>query len=147
MSMQNKRTLFVVFILVMFTLTAFLFTQTSRDSNVSLRDYIDLRVDDLQAQINRRTDEMKHESEIALTSLNARLAGMNEFRQAINDASKLYATKEMVDKLESEIKTLRSLSDIAQGKASQTSLLVVGMVSFFGLAIQISRLYLERKKI
>jgi len=123
MSVQNKKTLSVVFVLAIFALTAFVFSQTPQgNAAISMREYVDMRV----AEIQRAVDK-------ALESLNERLSGMNEFRASINDSNKLFVTKEVIDRMQVDIKELRSISDIAKGAATQGQFFISMIASFIGM--------------
>jgi hypothetical protein len=149
MSMQNKRTLFIVFALAIFVICIYAFASTQ--DSVTLREYVDLRF----AEMQRAIDKAYLTNEADKAKMNEIRGSLNDAQKTfaskdavdkLNDAQKMFASKDMVDKMQEDIKALRSLSDIAQGKASQTSLFVVGMVSFLSLAIQISKIYIDKKK-
>lgn len=109
--------------MVIFAFTAFLFTQTKdAAAAITFREYIDMRITEQQRAVDK-----------ALESLNERLAGMNEFRASINDANKLYVTKEIVEKMETDIRELRTIADIAKGKATQGQFFISLIASFIGM--------------
>lgn len=97
---------------------------TESTAAITMREYVDMRV----AEIQRATDK-------ALESLNSRLLAMNEFRASINDANKTFVTKDTIVKIEDDIRALRTLADIAQGKASQTSFFVAMFLSMASFII------------
>jgi hypothetical protein len=57
---------------------------------ISLRDYTDMKVEALQKIIDSKFSAMDKAVDIANSANNARLDGMNEFRQALNDRDRLY---------------------------------------------------------
>jgi hypothetical protein len=65
---------------------------TPTNSHVSLRDYVDTRLDALDLAVNKAEQQLRE-----------RLAGMNEFRYAIRDQSRQFATKETMDVLTANI--------------------------------------------
>jgi len=143
MSQQNKRTLFVVFAMAIFTLTIFLFSQ---NSTVPWKEYVDLRIDDLQNQLNRRAETISNETEKALASLNERLSVMNEFRATINDTQSRFVTNEAANKMQEDIRELRSIADVAKGAATQGQFLISMIASFIGMIGGIMGIILSWKK-
>jgi hypothetical protein len=95
---------------------------------VSLKEYVDLRfADNLRAL------------EKAERELSKRLEGMNEFRDALKDQAGTFVTREALDLkmggLQKEVNDLKLTRAHAQGKASQTSVLIAYGISLAGLAI------------
>lgn len=135
MSLQNRKTLSIVFVLVIFAFTAIIFSQTKETSIITQREYTDMRVEEIQ----RATDK-------ALASLNERLSSMNEFRASINDANKMFVTKETVDKMQEDIRELRTISDIAKGAATQGQFFISMIAAFIGMFGGIVGLVLNWKK-
>ncbi|MFA5379931.1 MAG: hypothetical protein WC455_29495 [Dehalococcoidia bacterium] len=124
-----------IIILVAIAACAFGIAANQVNDSISLREYVDMRF----AEMQRATDT-------AYRSMADKLVGMNEIRGSLSDANKTFARLDAVEKMQEDIKTLRSLSDVAQGKASQSSLFFVGMISILSLAIQISKFIADRKK-
>ncbi len=106
-----------------------------QDGSVTMREYVDMRFAETQRAIDT-----------AYKALSDKLVGMNEIRGNLADANKTFARADTVEKMQDDIKTLRSLSDIAQGKASQTSLFFVGLVSVLSLAMQVTKIFTSRRK-
>jgi len=69
----------------------------------------------------------------------------NEWRSAMNDKDKMFATKAEVigrlEKIDGALGELKTLRDIAIGKASQTSVLWAAAVGLAGLVIGLIRLF------
>jgi len=131
--MINRRS--GAFLLSAILVTVYCFAAVNEPVEISLREYVDMRFAEMQRAID-----------MAYKTNETDKAKMNEIRGALNDAQKSFASKEAVEKIQEDIKTLRSLSDIAQGKASQTSLFFVGMISVLSLGLQVARFFAGRPK-
>jgi hypothetical protein len=104
-----------------------------RDSNtVSLLDHFDVRFAALEKAINQRFDESKEAVLKAEGQMNKRLEGMNEFRDTIKDIQKAsaIAAEKFIDRdnLElmlkpicDDIRGLQKIANIAEGKASKST--------------------------
>ena len=95
---------------------------------VSLRDYIDLRFAEFQRAVDK-----------AEGTMGSRLSGMNEFRDTLRDQAAKFVTREelhlMLRPVLDELKALRKVADIAEGKASQKSVLVAYVLSGISLLV------------
>lgn len=80
---------------------------TNDELNVSLRDYVDIRINDLQKQLeihvatiqqqlDRRIVDANHATDLAREQMDKRLEGMNEFRQQLNDQTAKFITRDEV---------------------------------------------------
>ena len=96
---------------------------------VSLRDYIDLRFAEFQRAIDK--------AEITMTS---RLAGMNEFREALRDQASRHVTRADLKVIETEVRSLCKIADRAEGKASQNSVLWTAGIAIASLVMSLIRL-------
>lgn len=132
MSKQNKKTLSVVFILIVFVMTAFLFSQTNPQT-ITMRDYVDMKIDSLEKLMLMRFNEFQKAIEKAYLTNEIDKAKMNEIRGALSDANKMFATEESVERIRVDVRDLRSIADIAKGKASQGQFLVSLIASFIGM--------------
>lgn len=98
------------------------------DDTISLKEYIDLRV--------RNVDESVS---IAYRSMEKRLAGMNEFRDTLKDqASKFVTRAEIEDKVETmqkQIDVLLISKATLEGKASQQSVVTALIISAIGIVL------------
>ncbi len=95
---------------------------------VSIRDYVDRLFGEHQRAIDKAEEMM-----------NKRLEGMNEFRSQLKDQAARFITREELNiicsGLQVEIKALRKLADIAEGKASQNSVILATAGSLIGIVI------------
>lgn len=80
---------------------------TNEELNVSLRDYVDMRINDLQTQLemhvaaiqqqlDRRIVDANHATDLARQQMDKRLEGMNEFRQQLSEQANKFITREEV---------------------------------------------------
>jgi len=125
-------------------------TQTKRPANftqrdgVSLKEYTESRLAAEHDYFEKRIEALEKATCVATATMDRRLAGMNEFREAMSDMSSRMATRtEMqlrVDQLSVDISDLRKSRDIATGKASTTSVLITLALSLVGLAISLVNL-------
>lgn len=80
---------------------------TNDELNVSLRDYVDMRINDLQKQLemhiaaiqqqlDRRIVDANHATDLARQQMDKRLEGMNEFRQQLSEQANKFITREEV---------------------------------------------------
>lgn len=73
----------------------------------------------LKEHFNERINDIKEAAKVALTAMDKRLDGMNEFRNQLNDQTKNFVTKESVDErfmsMQSKIDALQKFNNIALG--------------------------------
>jgi len=98
------------------------------DRGVSLREYIDLRI-----------EHIVNSTELARLGMEKRLDGMNEFRETLRDQSQLFVTKAELDalrsKVESEMISAHDFRIAHEAKASQSSVVLLGIVTVINLVI------------
>ena len=94
--------------------------------SISLEKYIDTRLEDKQEALDA-----------ARQSMEKRLEGMNEFRDAIKDATARFMTRdEVAGQLRpicEDIRTLRTIADQNAGKATIKSLMITTIISIVSL--------------
>ena len=97
---------------------------------VSLREFLECRIIAIEKGI-----------EVANNSMQARLSGMNEFREALRDQAARHVTRDELDiKLENLAEQLRALQvfrAVLEGKASQTQANIILVIAIIGLIISI----------
>ena len=97
---------------------------------VSLKEYTEARL----RAVEKATD-------LAANTLEKRLEGMNEFRQALKSQSSTFVTRTEVDvqiaKIHDDIRTLRESKARLEGKASQLYVTVTLVIAILGLMASI----------
>jgi hypothetical protein len=68
---------------------------------------------------------------------------MNEFREALKDQAARFITRDDLRFLQEEVRGLRKLADMAEGKASQNSVLWTAAIAIVGLIISVIRLFVK----
>jgi hypothetical protein len=97
---------------------------------VSIRDYIDLRFTEFQRAVDK-----------AEATMGSRLAGMNEFRDTLKDQASRFITRDDLRFLQDEVKSLRKITDMAEGKASQNSVLWSYAIGAIGIILGVIHLF------
>ena len=95
------------------------------DPNVSLCDYVDGRFKEIEKRLTYQLNAMERATDVALEEHNRRLAGMNEFREQLNDQADTFSTRSechlLHDRLDNDIRELRewraSMMSVASLKA------------------------------
>ena len=123
----------------------------TRQLRLTLREYIDLRLDYLEKEFETYQCSNDVNLKAAHASMDKRLESMNEFRQTISDTSNKYLTKleheAWKEKIEQELQTLRDFKLTIDTKAStsavRTAYVISGIsifLSFIGLILTILKL-------
>ncbi len=119
---------------------------------VTLKEYLDERFKSLELQIesqSRLQNQHNILNELAIKTAkentDARLAQMNEFREQMKDERSLYATRESVSASAGEIAALREWKSNLEGKASQSSVNTVLVISIISILIGIAGIILGIK--
>jgi len=107
---------------------------------VTMKEYVDALFDEKQRVFDVRCDESQRAVDKAEKAMCDRLAGMNEFRDQLKDQAARFITRDELNTVINEVGTLRSLADVAKGKASQTALLFTSAIALAGLVISILNL-------
>ena len=118
----------------------------TQQDGVSLKEYFDARFDAMDKAL-----------ELAQRTNDVRLEGMNEFRNAMKDQTGHFVTRTEADlkinniaaELKAEqaavcadIELLQKSQNIAEGKASQSSVIIVFVISAIGMGVSICGLAL-----
>ena len=108
-------------------------------ANVSLKEYIDSQFVALREYIESQFAAERRAVVAANETMNKRLDGMNEFREALKDSATKFVTREetrlSLEPLTKELKDLKTLADRAEGKASMQSVMITAIVSGLGLLL------------
>jgi len=113
------------------------FTPGTRLSNgVSIKEYFERLFTDNQRAIDKAEQMM-----------NQRLEGMNEFREQLKDQASKFITREELNIIctgfQTEIKALRKLADIAEGKASQNAVILTALASVIGILLGVINFFVK----
>ncbi len=108
----------------------------TQDNNIPIKEYVDARLKD---------NELRTEQ--ARVSMEKRLDGMNEFRDALRDQSNKSPTRVEVDtKFDAINKTLKDLETykaIAQSKASSGMVWLMTSIAIVGLLLSLYNAFLK----
>ena len=100
----------------------------TKPDGVELKEHLETRIAAQHDYFMARLEAVEKATAVASGSLRERLAGMNEFRNAMSDLSSRMMTREEVSllmkKLDADIADLKKSRDQAEGKASQTSVII-----------------------
>jgi ribosome-associated translation inhibitor RaiA len=92
----------------------------SDDSEISLREYIEARLDSLEKHFDSRFEAAQTAIDKAETTMNDRLGGMNEFRDTLRDQASRFATLLQLDeKMTAVIKLEERLRDLEKASVSR----------------------------
>lgn len=108
-----------------------------RNDGIALKDYVDTRIESLCKAIDKAEE-----------TLNARLAGMNEFRETLRDQAGKFVTRDevtlMLKPVCEDLRNLRDFTARHEGKASQNSVLFATALALIALGLAILRLFVSR---
>jgi len=118
---------------------------------VSLREYFEQSLRNLEranalaaANTEHTLLAMSQATNLASNLMDKRLESMNEFRAQLKDQVATFVTKEQFDallrRIEQDVKELQLSKANLEGKASQSSVMIVTAISFIGIAIGIINL-------
>jgi hypothetical protein len=116
----------------------------TKPDGVALKEHFETRLAAQNDYFMARLDALDKATGIASNNLKERLAGMNEFRAAMGDLSGRMMTREevvlLMKKVDADIADLKKSRDRAEGKASQTSVLISYLIGGAGLVFGIINL-------
>ena len=100
----------------------------NEEGKVSLKEHVESRL----VALEKATD-------LAARTLEKRLEGMNEFREALKNQTSLFVTRTEIDiqlsKINDDIRELRESKAMLEGKASQLYVTITLVVALLGLII------------
>ena len=115
--------------------------------SISLEKYIDEKIKAIYAYIDLKTLAIDKSTSLAKESMERRLEGMNEFRDALKDQTARFITKEDFEKQHQraidDIKILRESKANLEGKASVSSVYIAYALSFITLLISILQFFIK----
>ena len=105
---------------------------------ISLKEYIDLHIKNLEKQFVTKADSTEKATELAHREMERRLESMNEVREQLRTQVPKGEYLIQVDKFNQDIRVLRDDGNIAKGKASLASVvsIVAVIVSIIGIVLQ-----------
>ena len=107
-------------------------TPTDNDALVSLRDYVDKRIDAESKICEARIAGVEKAIDVAHKAMEVRLGTMNEIREQLSDQASRLASKETVDYNGKRISTLEEEVATIRGKdIGRTYLIVLGILTAF----------------
>lgn len=116
----------------------------NKGDGVALREYLEHRIVSQGQLLTVRLEALEKASDVAASALKERLAGMNEFRDAMGDLSNRMVTRDeyalQVLHLQRDLADLKKSRDEATGKASQTSVIVSMLFGVAGIIFGIVNL-------
>lgn len=105
---------------------------------ICIKDYVDTRFNEAQRAIDK-----------AEKMMGDRLAAMNEFRSQLKDQAGRFVTRDELklisDKLSDDVDALEKIADVAEGKASQSSMIFSYAISIISLIIAVASLLTRMK--
>lgn len=111
----------------------------SNPQQITLREFLDLRIEALQTYLNTKIEAAETARGIAQATLEKRLEGMNEFRDTLRDQASRFVTRDelglQLKAILTEVESLKLSRAEMQAKASQGSVYLAILISLCGLAL------------
>ncbi len=108
-----------------------------QEDTVTLRDYIETKLCALRDHIDTRLEEIEKATEIARSSMEHRLNEMNEIRGSLRDTVANQVNRDRCDTrmnvVDAELEELKKYRNTMEGKASQSSLNTVILMTVISL--------------
>ena len=118
--------------------------QSYQTDDVKLREYLEVLLAEHRRYFETRLTAIEQATDLARSTMSQRLDAMNEIRAALKDQSGLMMTRTemsvIVERLRTEVDDLKKRSHVAEGKASQTSVIFFGFLSVASLLISLIKL-------
>ena len=112
--------------------------------DVKLKEHLEALLREQRVYFEMKLAARDEASRASHSSMEARLAGMNEFRDALKDQNATMITRTefrvVCDRTQAELADLQKFRNIAEGKASQNSVLFFGFLSVVSLLISLIKL-------
>lgn len=139
-------------------------TKFTHNDGINLREYFESKLIDMKLFYDAKLEGISTSTRAAANSMEKRLDGMNEFRDALKDAQTMNVTIGQFDslsktvdtlmiqssrfidrdylsialgRLEADIRILNTSKDKMEGKASQMSVIISIVLAVAGLAVSI----------
>jgi hypothetical protein len=112
--------------------------------DVKLREHLEALLREQRTYFEMKLAAREDAMRSAHSSMEARLAGMNEFREALKDQTSTMITRTefniVCDRTQAELAGLQKFRNVAEGKASQSSVIFFGFLSVASLLISLIKL-------
>lgn len=119
-------------------------TQTSNrkiSHDCHVKEYFESRLHAIEDEIDLKVNALKEATTIDRLSMDNRLVGMNEFRNALADQSRMQFTRvefeQYAKKVDEDIRSLRESRSELTGKASQQSVIIAYVLTIIGFAMSV----------
>jgi len=110
------------------------------------KKYIKEKIRRVNDTAKLRYMSVKEATTLAKTEVDVRLAGMNEFREALKDNNNSFIYRNeyqiQIDKLNDDIQSLKETRANTEGKASMTSVYISYAIAIIALTISIIRIFI-----
>lgn len=112
----------------------------------SIKEFFENSINELEKNIETKYGSLKEATTLAKTTMDERLARMNEFRESLKDQANSFVTKNeheiLIKKIDSEldilteeVKNLREFKAELKGKADQSQVIFSLMIGLAGIII------------
>lgn len=112
---------------------------------VSLHEHLEQLLEEMNRRLDERFCALEKALSIADDNANKWRDNANEWRAAMNDREASFVRKQEAtivhDNMLKRIDDLEKMRDIAQGKASQTSVIIAGIGSIIGILLGLIHLF------
>ena len=113
---------------------------------MSKNTYIESELKRIEQNADLKYLSVKEATTLAKNEVDIRLAGMNEFREALKDSNATFMTKTEFsiyhDKISEDVKSLRESRANTEGKATMTSVYISYIIAIIALTISIIRIFI-----
>jgi hypothetical protein len=117
------------------------------DDSISIRDYIDMKVDLTEKLLCTKLGDMDAKTYLAKESMEHRLEGMNEFRESLKDQTARFLTRDeyLIEhkRLEKDVQEIRDFKISLESVASQKDIMRAYIVSGISICIGIASLIIS----
>jgi hypothetical protein len=103
--------------------------------SVALKEYFERILSEREKQYDERFSSQQTQMETATKVINAKLEGMNEWRQQSKEREAHFITRDEHESFRKEIESLKLSRAELEGKASQMSVIIALLISVLGLII------------
>ena len=117
------------------------------EGTVSIKEYFDNKVVELQKYMDLKFDSIEKSTCLAQENLNLRLDSMNEFRNTMKDQAARFITREelslMLDTMSKDIRHLLDAQAKQEGMATQKSVTIAYIISSTAIIIGVLQLFIR----